>query len=101
MDIGIIACMPFVFNLTVNNLYVDAYYQIPILMIAVLFQVIVGLYSVIHVALKKSAEIAKTSFLTAIINITVDLALNQIHWLVCSICIDTYCIFGNGSIWIF
>ena len=36
---------------------------------------IVGLYSVIHVALKKSAEIAKTSFLTAIINITVDLAL--------------------------
>lgn len=41
VDIGIIACMPFVFNLTVNNLYVDAYYQIPILMIAVLFQVIV------------------------------------------------------------
>ena len=75
VDIGIIACMPFVFNLMVNNLYVDAYYQIPILMIAVLFQVIVGLYSVIYVALKKSTEIAKTSFLAAIINITVDLAL--------------------------
>ena len=72
VDIG---CMPFVFNLMVNNLYVDAYYQIPILMIAVLFQVIVGLYSVIYVALKKSTEIAKTSFLAAIINITVDLAL--------------------------
>ena len=75
VDIGIIACMPFVFNFMVNNLYVDAYYQIPILMIAVLFQVIVGLYSVIYVALKKSAEIAKTSFFAAIINITVDLAL--------------------------
>ena len=44
-------------------------------MIAVLFQVVVGLYSVIYVALKKSTEIAKTSFLAAIINIGVDLLL--------------------------
>lgn len=75
VDIGIIACMPFAFKIMVNEQYADAYCQIPILMIAVLFQVIVGLYSVIYVALKKSAEIAKTSFFAAVINITVDLLL--------------------------
>lgn len=78
VDVGIIACMPFVFKLMVNSKYEEAYYQIPILMIAVLFQIIAGLYSVIYVALKKSTEIAKTSFLAAIINIGVDLMLIKV-----------------------
>lgn len=75
VDIGIIACMPFVFDIMVNKQYADAYYQIPVLMMAALFQVVVGLFSVIYVALKKSAEIAKTSFFAAVINILVDLLL--------------------------
>lgn len=76
VDIGIIACMPFLFKLDfINVQYDEAYYQIPILMVAVLCQVVVGLYSVVYVALKKSKEIARTSFLAAIINISVDLAL--------------------------
>lgn len=73
--IGIIAYMPLVFPLLINEQYNQAYEQIPILMLAVLFQVIVGLYSVIYVALKKSTEIAKTSFWAAVINIGVDVAL--------------------------
>lgn len=73
--IGIIAYMPLVFPLLINKQYNRAYEQIPILMLAVLFQVIVGLYSVIYVALKKSTEIAKTSFWAAVINIGVDVAL--------------------------
>lgn len=77
--LGIIACMPFVFPLLIDEKYADAYNQIPILMIAVLFQVVVGLYSVIYVALKKSVEIAKTSMYAAIINIGVDILL--IRWL--------------------
>lgn len=44
--IGIIAYMPLVFPLLINEQYNQAYEQIPILMLAVLFQVIVGLYSV-------------------------------------------------------
>jgi O-antigen/teichoic acid export membrane protein len=67
--IGIIACMPFVFPYFINAKYADAYQQIPILMIAVLFQVVVGLYSVIYGAMKKTVEIAKTSFFAAVINI--------------------------------
>lgn len=73
--IGIISYMPLVFPLLINKQYNQAYAQIPILMLAVLFQVIVGLYSVIYIALKKSTEIAKTSFWAAVINICVDIAL--------------------------
>ena len=77
-NIGIIAFMPFVFRVLINEQYNDAYYQIPILMIAVLFQVVVGLYSVIYVALKKSTEIAKTSFMASVINLSIDLILIKV-----------------------
>lgn len=73
--IGIIAYMPFVFPIMINEQYNEAYYQIPILMLSVLFQVVVGLYSVIYVSLKKSVEIARTSIYAAIINIVVDVCL--------------------------
>lgn len=69
----IIAFMPVVFPFLVNQQFEAAYQQIPILLIAVLFQVIVGLYSAIYVALKKSVEIAKTSLGAAAINITINL----------------------------
>lgn len=70
--------MPFVFPLFVDNRYSNAYMQIPILMLAVLFQVVVGLYSVIYTALKKSIEIMKTSVYAAVINVVVDVALIKI-----------------------
>ena len=73
--INIIAVMPILFPIMINKQYQAAYNQIPILMIAVLFQVIVGLYSVIYVAMKKSIDIAKTSFYAAIINIGTNLML--------------------------
>ena len=73
--IGIIAVMPFVFPVMINEKYTGAYNQIPILMVAVLCQVVVGLYSVVYTAKKLSGEIAKTSFAAAIINIFVDVVL--------------------------
>ena len=75
--LGIISFMPIVFPFLINEQYSEAYNQIPILMLAVLMQTVVGLYSVIYVALKKSKEIAKTSFWAAVINIAVDVALIQ------------------------
>lgn len=71
----IIAIMPFVFPLFIDEKYKNAYQQIPILIVAVLFQVVVGLYSVIYTALKKSIEIMKTSVYAAIINVVVDVIL--------------------------
>ncbi|WP_352405043.1 lipopolysaccharide biosynthesis protein [Sporanaerobacter acetigenes] len=71
----IIAVMPFAFKYVVGSEFNSAYNQIPILMIAALFQSAVGLYSVIYVALKKSVEIAKTSFYAALVNIGVNVLL--------------------------
>lgn len=75
MCLGIIACMPFLFPLLVNINYDAAYNHIPILMIAVFFQALQGLYSAVYVALKKTKEIAKTSAFSAVINIAVNVAL--------------------------
>lgn len=75
---GIIATMPFVFPIMVNKKFDAAYYQIPILMLAALFNVVVGLYSVIYIAKKMTREVAKTSIISAIINIIVNIALIKI-----------------------
>lgn len=72
---GIIACMPFVFPILVNTKYSAAYNQILILMYAMLFRVLVGLYSCVYVAQKNAKKIASTSIAAAVINIVVDLAL--------------------------
>ena len=72
---GIIAAMPFVFPIMVNESYSDAYNQIPILMLGSLANVGVGLISVIYVAKKKTKEIAKTSVMSAAINIVAHLIL--------------------------
>lgn len=73
---GIIAIMPFVFNLLITGKgYADAYYQIPILMLATIFNIIVSLVGSIYVALKKTKEIAKTSIYAAVINISINLVL--------------------------
>lgn len=73
--LGVIAIMPFIFDLLVNVRYSSAYQQIPILMIAMLCRVVVGLFSVIYIAQKKSAKIAQTSLASAVINIVVNLLL--------------------------
>lgn len=73
--IGIIACMPFVFPCLVNPQFGEAYNLVPFFMLASMFHVVVGLYSVIYVALKKSSQIAKTSAFAGIINIAVHLLL--------------------------
>lgn len=73
--LGLIALMPFVFPVLINKNYQDAYNQIPILMLSVLFQVICGLYSAVYLAKKKSSESAKTALFAAIINICVDVLL--------------------------
>mgnify|MGYP002656771605 FL=1 len=73
--LGIVACMPFVFPIMVNTKYSAAYNQILILMYAMLFRVLVGLYSCVYVAQKNAIKIAYTSISAAINNITVDLIL--------------------------
>lgn len=73
--LGIVALMPFIFPIMVNERYADAYPQIIILMYAMLCRVVVGLYSCIYIAQKNSKKVAYTSAAAAIINIFVHLAL--------------------------
>lgn len=71
----IIIVLPIVFNLFVNSSYNEAYYIIPIYLIASLLNVMVGLLGVVYVATKKTFEIAKTTIIAALINIIVNIIL--------------------------
>lgn len=71
----IIVLVPFVLPFLINTRYAPAYNYIPLLLIGSLFNVIVGLVSVVYVAKKLSKEIAKTSVLSAALNIILNLIL--------------------------
>lgn len=72
---GIIVILPIVFNWFVNPAYNEAYFNIPIYLIASLFNVIVGLLGVVYVAANKTFEIAKTTMIAAVLNIIINLLL--------------------------
>lgn len=74
----IIAIMPFIFKyMIIGDGFAAAYLQIPILILATFFNIVVSLFGSIYVALKKSTEIAKTSIYSAMINIVTNLLLIQ------------------------
>ena len=77
--LGTIAVMPFVFGILVNEKFAESYYQIPILILGSVFNILVSFLGSVYVAKKLTKEIAKTSIIAAIINIVVNIALiNQI-----------------------
>lgn len=75
ISIFIIACMPIVYPIMINRNYFVGYYQVPIMMIASIFNIIIGLIGTVYVANKNTKAIANTSLFSAIINIVVHLIL--------------------------
>lgn len=73
--LGIIAFMPFVFSILINEKFIEAYGQIPVLMMAALFNTFVSFIGSIYIAKKLTKEIAKTSIMAAIINILINVIL--------------------------
>lgn len=71
----LISFMPILFFIFINEKYIEAYKYIPINILASFFNCIVSIYSSIYVAKKMTKQVASTSFLAALINIAVDLAL--------------------------
>ena len=69
----VIVFMPFVFGIMINVKFAASYYQIPILMVGSLFNIFVSFLGSIYVAKKITAEIAKTSIIAAIINISINI----------------------------
>lgn len=98
MGIGMIACMPFVFPIMINEKFSAGYGLIPISIVGSLFNVIVGLISVIYVAEKNTKAIASTSIVSAIINIIVHLALIKFIGLYAAV-ISTFVAFFVMSIY--
>ena len=72
---GIVALMPYIFPIMVNEKYNIAYNHVLILMYAMLLRVIVGLYSSVYIAQKNSKKIAYTSMAAALLNISIHLFL--------------------------
>ncbi len=75
MSILLIIGVAYVFPIMINDKFLDAYYQIPILIVAVLFEAGMGMLGTVSIAFNKSFEISKLTVYAAIINIIVDLLL--------------------------
>lgn len=71
----VISFMPFVFPIMINEKFQEAYPQIPILMIATVFNILISYFGSIYVAKKLTKEIAKTSIFAAVINIGLNVLL--------------------------
>ncbi|MFR4582432.1 lipopolysaccharide biosynthesis protein [Clostridium cadaveris] len=78
MAIGIIGCMPFVFKILVNNQFANAYNLIPLYMIAVFFNAVIGMISAIYLVENETKLIAISTMVAALINLIVDIILVKI-----------------------
>lgn len=76
---GIMACLisfsPILFNILVRGDYSDAYLQMPILYIGLLFSAIASFIGGIYVACKKTKSIGFTTIVAAVINLLVSISL--------------------------
>ncbi len=71
----IIACIPFVFPLMINEKFSAAYPLIPLYFIGSIINIVIGLISVIYVAHDETKKIASTAILAAFISVVSGLAL--------------------------
>lgn len=75
----LIAATPFLFRLLIRGDYSEAYYQIPILFIAMFFFSMSSFLGGVYVAYKKSKNVGITTLIAAIINLVVD--VGTIRWI--------------------
>lgn len=75
--IGVTVLLPFVFSRLVNAEYRDAYYYIPILLLAAMFHTISSMYGAMYFALKQVRKVMFSTMLAAVINLAVNLLLIQ------------------------
>lgn len=73
MCIGLISIMWIIFPILINDKFSEAFLYVPILIVASFFSVFVGLLGAIYIGLKKTKEITKTTFMSGLINIIVNL----------------------------
>lgn len=84
----IISFLPFVYNIIIGDSYMSSYNYIPILLYANSWNVLIGLIGGIYIAKKKTKQIASTTIISAILNITINLVLIKFIGLYAS-CVST------------
>lgn len=72
--IACITCIPLFFNIIIGIEYINSYNYIPILLISCIFSILAAMIGGIYVARKESRKIAKTSLISALINIIINIA---------------------------
>ncbi len=97
-SIGIIACMPFVFEILVDKQYSDAYGLVPFYMIAVFFNAVIGMISAIYLVENETKQVAVSTSAAAVVNIVVDLALIKFIGIYAAP-ISSICGYAAISIW--
>ncbi len=75
VSLGIIVCMPIIFNLFIKADYAEAYKYIPILVIAMYFNNMSGYYGGIFTGYKDTKIMGITTIIGAIINLVIDILL--------------------------
>ena len=73
--IGLIAVMPFVFRVLVNEKFNGAYNHIPILLTGAFFSAMAGMISAYYIAEKMTSIIAKMTMFAAFLNVVINLIL--------------------------
>lgn len=69
----LISLLPFIFNFLIGKDFRDAYQYIPLLLTGSLFNGISNIYGSLFIAKKETKKIAKTTVISAIVNISVNL----------------------------
>lgn len=77
-NMGIITVLSIVFGWLVKSDFKSAYNYIPILMVTALLHSVASFYGSLYTALKKTQEIAKTTVLSAVINLIINISLINI-----------------------
>ena len=74
----LIAATPILFKLLIRGDYDEAYYQMPVLILAMFFGVLSAFVGGIYVAHKRTANVGLSTVVAAIINLTIDLCFVNI-----------------------
>lgn len=71
--VGILVCIPLAFNILIGEDYFEAFYYIPILLLANIFNALGGMFGGIYISKKLTKKVAKTTVCSAILNLVINL----------------------------
>lgn len=74
----LIAATPILFKLLIKGNYAEAYYQMPLLILAMFFFTMSSFFGGIYIAFKKTANVGVSTMAAAAVNLTIDILLVKV-----------------------